>query len=78
MQQFQVDIDNYLYVKDEEVRYKYKHKHLVPNSSKENIENPELSLGLEEKWSKWTDLNVREFAKLNDVNIIETKKRVKK
>lgn len=75
MQQFQLDTNQYLYYKQEQNCFKYRHKYLVPDTEDEKSEDPNLWMGSEEKWSKWTDLDARQFAKENNVSILQTSKK---
>jgi len=74
MQQFQLDVEGYIYF-DKEVEYKYQHKYLVPGSEDESKEDPSEWLGPEEKWGKWTDMDARQYSKMYDVDIVQTRKK---
>jgi len=74
MQQFQVDTEGYIFF-DQEVKYTYQHKYLVPDTEDETNEDPDMWLGPEEKWGKWTDLGPREFSLKYNVSVLQTRKK---
>ena len=76
MSEISVDSNNYLFFEEESFRYSFKHKYLVPSSYNETSTDPEEWLGEEEKWSKWTTLNAREYSSEYNVSIIKTRKKI--
>jgi len=74
MQQFQVDVNEYIYY-DQEVQYRYQHKYLVPGSEDESNEDKKEWLGPEEKWGSWTELDARKYSSLHGVDIVQTRKK---
>lgn len=73
---FKLDTNEYMFVGNtSNEEFTYKHKYLVPDSVDESNEDPDLWLGLEEKWSNWTNLSAREYSKKYNVDIVDTKKK---
>lgn len=68
MQITNLDSDNYLFWDQDVKKYRYRHKFLVPGTEKGDY-------GMFEKWSDWTELDARLYAKKHNVNIIHTSKK---
>ena len=63
-----MDVNNYMFLKENDEEFTYKHKFLVEGTETDK-------LGMEEKWSVWTSLTAREYSLKHKVSIISTKKR---
>lgn len=74
MQQFQIDVNEYIYY-DQEVQYKYQHKYLIPGSEDESNGDKSEWLGPEEKWGVWTKLDARQYSSLHGVSVVQTRKK---